>query len=77
MSICVDDERPPYSFVALGGTATLSEDPGEVRRWATTLGDRYMGAERAEEYGTRNAVPGEYLVRVRIGSVIAQRGVSE
>jgi PPOX class probable F420-dependent enzyme len=64
-SLCVDDERPPFSFVVLEGRAELIDDAGELRRWATRIGGRYMGAERAEEYGDRNGVPGELLVRLR------------
>ncbi|GAA0342396.1 PPOX class F420-dependent oxidoreductase [Actinoallomurus spadix] len=77
VSLCVDEETPPYSFVSLWGEASLSDDLGELRRWATALGGRYMGADRAEEYGARNAVPGELLVRVRITKVVAQRGVAD
>ena len=33
-------------------------------RWATAIGGRYMGADRAEEFGRRNAVASELLVRV-------------
>jgi PPOX class probable F420-dependent enzyme len=76
LSICVDDQRPPYAFVMLHGTAALSEEPAELRKWATILGGRYMGADRAEEYGARNAVPGELLVRVRITKVIAERDIA-
>jgi PPOX class probable F420-dependent enzyme len=76
LSVCVDDQTPPFSYVVLQGTATLSEDLDELRRWATTIGGRYMGAERAAEYGARNGVPGEYLVRLRIAKVIAQRDVA-
>lgn len=65
VSLCVDDDRPPFSFVVAEGVAEISDDPGEVRRWATRLGGRYMGADRAEEYGGRNGVAGELLVRVR------------
>jgi PPOX class probable F420-dependent enzyme len=75
--VCVDDDTPPYTFVSLWGTATLSDDVAEVRRWATALGGRYMGADRAEEYGARNGVPGELLVRVRITKVIAQRDIAD
>ena len=32
---------------------------------ATRTGARYMGADRADEFGRRNAVPGELAVRVR------------
>lgn len=75
--VCVDDDAPPYTFVSLWGTAALSDDLAEVRRWATLLGGRYMGAGRAEEYGARNGVPGELLVRVRVTKVVAQRDVAD
>ncbi|GAA4623179.1 PPOX class F420-dependent oxidoreductase [Actinoallomurus vinaceus] len=77
ISISVDDQTPPYSFVSLWGEASLSEDLDEVRRWATVIGARYMGADRAEEYGARNGVPGEYLVRVRITKIVAQRDIAD
>jgi PPOX class probable F420-dependent enzyme len=73
---CVDDHEPPYSFVVIEGVASLSEDLGELRKWATAIGGRYMGQDRAEEYGARNGIPGEYLVRVRITKVIAQRDLA-
>jgi PPOX class probable F420-dependent enzyme len=62
-ALAVDDQQPPYSFVVIEGHVTISEDPAEVRRWPAALGGRYMGADRAEEYGARNGVPGELLVR--------------
>lgn len=76
LSVCVDDQAPPFSYVVLQGTAELTEDPGELRRWATIIGGRYMGADRAEQYGARNSVPGEYLVRLRIAKVVAHRDVA-
>lgn len=76
VSMCVDDQEPPYSFVVIAGVATLVEDLPEVRRWAAVIGGRYMGAERAEEFGARNGVPTEYLVRVKIAKVVAERGVA-
>ncbi|ABK69437.1 PPOX class F420-dependent oxidoreductase [Mycobacterium avium] len=63
--ICVDDPHPPYSFVQVQGVAAVSEDPAEVLDIATRTGARYMGADRADEFGRRNAVPGELVVRVR------------
>ena len=36
-----------------------------------------MGADRAEEFGARNGVPGELLVRVRIDKVLAEKGVAD
>jgi PPOX class probable F420-dependent enzyme len=56
-TLCVDLEEAPYAFVQVQGTAELSEDPGELVRTATAIAARYMGPERAEEYGKRNGVP--------------------
>lgn len=64
-SLCVDDERPPFSFVVVEGPVELRTDPAELLHWATRIGGRYMGSDRAEEYGRRNGVPGELLVRLR------------
>jgi len=64
VALCFDDEEPPFAFVIISGTAELSEDPEALVRWASIIGGRYMGAERAEEYGKRNGVPGELLVTV-------------
>jgi PPOX class probable F420-dependent enzyme len=76
VSLCVDDDRPPFSFVTVEGLADLSDDLAEVRRWAARLGGRYLGAERADEFGARNGVPGELLVRVRPEHVVSAFNVS-
>ncbi len=76
-ALCVDDQQPPYSFVVIEGYVALSEDLAEVRKWATVLGGRYMGAERAEAYGARNGIPGELLVRLRAEKVIARRDIAD
>jgi PPOX class probable F420-dependent enzyme len=70
-AVVVDDDVAPYAFVHIRGHVTLSEDPEELLRFATAIGRRYMGADRAEEFGRRNAVPGELLVRLRPERVIA------
>jgi PPOX class probable F420-dependent enzyme len=57
VAVVVDDQTPPFAFVHIRGRATLSEDLGELLRYATQIGGRYMGAERAGEFGQRNAVP--------------------
>ncbi|MEV4428144.1 PPOX class F420-dependent oxidoreductase [Streptomyces sp. R-07] len=77
VSLCVDDDTPPFAYVSLRGHAELSEDPVELRHWAARIGARYMGEDRAEEFGERNAVPGELLVRVSIEKVIAESGVAD
>jgi hypothetical protein len=74
--LCVDDETPPFDYVMIEGTVTLSEDLEELRRWATAIGGRYMGADRAEEFGRRNGVPGELLVRVSPTKVLARADIA-
>ncbi|MBB1247156.1 PPOX class F420-dependent oxidoreductase [Streptomyces durbertensis] len=76
-SLCVDDDGPPFSYVILSGRARLVEELSEVRHWAARIGARYMGEDRAEEFGERNGVPGELLVRLRIEKVLAQAGVAD
>lgn len=74
--ICVDDPHPPYSFVQVQGVATVTEDPRDVLDIATRTGGRYMGADRAEEFGCRNSAPGELVVRVRPTKVITGFDIS-
>jgi len=71
VSLCVDLEEMPYAFVQVQGEAELSEDPAELLRTATAIAARYVGDERAEQFGKRNAVPGELIVRLRPTKVLA------
>lgn len=64
VSITIDDQTPPYSYVMIEGTVSFSEDPGELLYWATRIGGRYMGEDQAEAYGRRNSNPGEVIVRI-------------
>ncbi|MFL5860257.1 MAG: PPOX class F420-dependent oxidoreductase [Solirubrobacteraceae bacterium] len=76
-SACVDDDRPPYSFVTVSGPVTISADLEEMLPYATRIGARYMGEELAEQFGRRNAVDGELLVRLRAEQVFAVRDVAD
>lgn len=69
--VCVDLESPPYAFVQVQGIAELIDDVAEARRISMIVGARYMGAERAEEFGARNGVAGEYTVRIKATKVIS------
>ncbi|WP_432182170.1 PPOX class F420-dependent oxidoreductase [Streptomyces sp. NBC_00063] len=77
VALCVDDERPPFSFTVIEGRAELVEDLEQLRESATRIGARYMGEDRAQEFGERNGVPGELLVRVRIEKVVALAGLTD
>lgn len=77
ISLAVDDQRPPYSYVQFTAEARLTSDLDEMREWATRIGGRYMGAELAEDFGRRNAVPEESLVRATITKVVARAGIAD
>jgi PPOX class probable F420-dependent enzyme len=76
VALCFDDDRPPFSFVTIAGTATTSTDTDELLEWGTRIGGRYMGAEQADAYGRRNAVPPEMVVRVTPTKVTAKVDVA-
>ena len=73
----VDDSAPPYSFVILEGAAQLSGRLEDVRAAATRIGGRYMGADRTDEYGERNGVPGELVVRLTPEKVVSAFDVAD
>jgi len=81
-SFVVDDQMPPFSFVKIDGSITLHDDLDEVRRLATIIGGRYMGPDRAEEYGERSGrtltqqltVGPSVSERVRCGTATGRRG---
>ena len=74
--LVVDEESPPYGFVKIDATVSFDDDPARVRALATAVGGRYMGADRAEEYGARNGVAGELVVRLSPAKVTAVTDVS-
>ena len=75
--MCVDEPRPPDSFVQVQGIASIGEDHQDVLDIATRTGGRYMGAERADEYGRRNSAPGELVVRIKPTKVLKAFNVAE
>jgi PPOX class probable F420-dependent enzyme len=77
VSLCVDDEEPPFAFVLIEGRARVSENDPDLRHWATRIAGRYMGEDLAESYGERNSVPGELLVRVEPARIIARKGIAD
>ncbi|UPG67393.1 PPOX class F420-dependent oxidoreductase [Gordonia hongkongensis] len=74
--MAVDLPAPPFGFVQVQGIARVTDDLDEVRRIATMCGARYMGAERAEEFGARNGVPGELGIWIEPSKVVASLDVT-
>lgn len=77
ITLCVDDDAPPFRFVIAEGTASLAAADPELLHWSTRIGGRYMGEDQAEAFGRRNAVPGELLVRLTPKKVIAYTDVAD
>lgn len=77
VAICVDDEAPPFSFVIVEGAAEIEENTPDLLYWATRISGRYMGEEQAEAFGRRNAVPGEWLVRVTIEKMVGEKDLAD
>lgn len=69
-AMTVDVAEPPYAYVMVEGPVTISDDPAESRRIATAAGARYMGEDRAEEFGRRNGVEGELVVRLHVENFV-------
>jgi PPOX class probable F420-dependent enzyme len=63
-ALTVDLELAPYAFATVEGTVTIETDPDEMLPHSIAIARRYMGAELADDFGRRNAVPGEYLLRL-------------
>jgi hypothetical protein len=63
-------------FASADGRPLVTPVPGELLRTAIAIAARYMGQDRAEEFGKRNAIPGELVVRLRPTKVIAALNVT-
>ena len=75
--LCIDDETPPYAFVQIEGTAEVIPEADNLLEWTTRIAGRYMGPELAEEFGRRNSVEGEWVVRVTPTKIIAQKKIAD
>lgn len=77
-ALTVDDQAPPYAYVMVEGPVEIFTDYDRDLwvHWATHIGGRYMGADRAEEYGLRNGVVGEWLIRLIPTKTVAQKDLA-
>jgi PPOX class probable F420-dependent enzyme len=70
-ALVVDLEEPPYAFVMVDGQVTLSRDLDEMLPLSIAIARRYVAPDKAEDYGRRNAVEGELLVRLHPDHIVA------
>jgi PPOX class probable F420-dependent enzyme len=71
VALVVDLEQPPYGFALVEGTVTISTDLDEMLPLSIRIAERYVSAEQAEQFGRRNAVDGELLVRLHPSRITA------
>lgn len=76
-ALTIDDTTEGSSYVVIEGTVTMHDDPAQGRQWAERLGGKYMGADRAHEFGERNGIPGEVVCRLRPTHMSGVRGVTD
>lgn len=77
VSICIDDQTRPFSFITIFGTAKIhTYKQKEVLKWATKIAERYMGKKNAEAYGKRNSGEGAVLVRIKPTRIIAEKDIA-
>jgi PPOX class probable F420-dependent enzyme len=77
VSICIDDQTRPFSFVTIFGTAKIhSYKQKEVFKWAKKIAERYMGKRNADAYGRRNSEEGSVLVRIKPTRILAEKNIA-
>lgn len=76
-ALSIDDTSEGSSYVAIEGTVTIEPDPAQSRLWAGRLGGKYMGEDRAGEFGERNGIPGEVVCRLRPTHMSGMHGVTD
>ena len=77
ISMCIDDQTPPFSFVTIHGTAKLYPyKQKEILKWATRIAERYIGKRDSKAYGERNSGDGAVLVRIKPTKIIAEKDIT-
>ena len=74
-ALAVDDETFPHAFVTVRGTVETAVRPDDLLAWLTRIAERYVGPERAVEYGERNEGIDDCLVRLTPDRILARAEV--
>jgi nitroimidazol reductase NimA-like FMN-containing flavoprotein (pyridoxamine 5'-phosphate oxidase superfamily) len=67
ISLCAQDENPPYRYVTIEGPV-VSIEPADLERDARPMARRYLGIEGGDRYTDQESAPGiddAILVKVR------------
>jgi hypothetical protein len=57
--------------------ATFSPHLDQLLEWSTIIGGHHMGPDLVEQFGRRNAVPGELLVIVTPTRIVARANMAD
>ncbi|MGH9209075.1 MAG: PPOX class F420-dependent oxidoreductase [Acidimicrobiales bacterium] len=77
VTLVVDDERPPFAFVMIEGSAEASRDADDIERVAPRIAERYFGPDSVEDFvGFAHEALGT-LVRVKPTKIVALDRVGE
>ena len=64
LTVCVQDEKPPYKFVSVEGEL-VSIEPADRERDLVPLARRYLGKEAGDHYVRDTEGVEEMLIRIR------------
>jgi PPOX class probable F420-dependent enzyme len=77
VAVSVDDERPPFAFVTVRGTATLHPNPADLLHWTTRIACRYASRDAdVDALARRYADIDDLVVRIHIDHVIGRAEVA-
>lgn len=92
VSICVDYQEYPYSFVTIFGEVEFfrcyREDPhiedkktldefNDFLHWMRKISARYVGSEKADTYAKRNTTKGAVLYRLKPQHVVSEKVIAD
>jgi PPOX class probable F420-dependent enzyme len=92
VSICVDYQDFPYSFVTIFGKAEcfkryredadledkrVQDESNDFLYWMTKISARYVGSEKADRYAKRNTTEGAILYRLKSQHVVSEKVIAD
>jgi hypothetical protein len=77
VTLLVDDERPPFAFVMIEGTAEASRNADDIDRVAPRIAERYDGPDGVDDFVRFAHEALGTLVRVKPTKIVALDRVGE
>jgi hypothetical protein len=74
--MCRRSSTSLYIYYCYGIAEIISVEPNELFKWAKIITAKYMGNDKAEEYGRRNSSEEELLIKIKPTKVIGQKDIA-